>query len=179
MLVLTIVTVLQFCKLRHKMLVRPINFSLWYDVKDNVVLQALCPSSNCLYTKSKSTVLLPLKGELGYELSRSKWSNSDLSSSGFLLSDWLNFLMVLLNRPFSHFSHGWQRYFISMFICYIPPSTAFTFSFPKLFVHVFNRESYWDTSLGFLPERFSKSIENNNHSRMIYRNDNITRLGKT
>ena len=29
-----------------------------------------------------------------------------------------------------------------MFICYIPPSTAFTFSFPKFFVHVFNRESY-------------------------------------
>ena len=41
MLVLTIVTVLQFCKLRYKMLVRPINVSLWYYVKDNVVLQAL------------------------------------------------------------------------------------------------------------------------------------------
>ena len=50
------------------MLVRPINLSLRYYVKDNVVLQALCPSSNCLYTKSKSTMLRPLKGELGYEL---------------------------------------------------------------------------------------------------------------
>ena len=43
----------QFCKLRYRMLVGPINLSLWYYVKDNVVLQALCPSSNCLYTKSK------------------------------------------------------------------------------------------------------------------------------
>ena len=33
--------------------------------------------------------------------------------------------------------------------------------------------------LGFLRERFSKSVENNNHSRIIYRNDNIARLGKT
>ena len=32
--------------------------------------------------------------------------------------------------------------------------------------------------VGFLPERFSKSIENNNHSRIIYRNDNIARLVK-
>ena len=89
MLVLTIVTVLQFCRLRYKMLVRSINLSLWYYVKDNVVLQALCSSSNCLYTKSKSTILQPLKGELRYELSRSKWSNSDSSSSGFLFSNWL------------------------------------------------------------------------------------------
>ena len=36
----------------------------------------------------------------------------------------------------------------------------------------------WNSSLGFLPERFSKSIENNNHSRIIYLNDNIARLGK-
>ena len=64
------------------MLVRPINLSF----KDNVVLQGLCPSSNCLYTKSKSTKLKPLKGEAGYELAASKWSNSDSSSSGFLLS---------------------------------------------------------------------------------------------
>ena len=55
------------------MLVRPVNLSLRYCVKDNVVLQALCPSSNCLYTKSKSTMLGPLKGEVGYELSASKW----------------------------------------------------------------------------------------------------------
>ena len=50
------------------MLVRPINLSLYYYVKDNVVLQALCPSSNCLHTiaKSKSTMLRHLKGELGY-----------------------------------------------------------------------------------------------------------------
>ena len=33
MLVLTIVTVLWFCKLRYKMLVRLINLSLWYYVK--------------------------------------------------------------------------------------------------------------------------------------------------
>ena len=64
------------------MLVRPMNLSVRYYVKDNMVLQDLCPSSNCLYTKSKSTILRPLNGELGYELSKSKWS----SSSGFLLS---------------------------------------------------------------------------------------------
>ena len=34
-------------------------------------------------------------------------------------------------------------------------------------------------SLGFLLKRFSKSIENNNHSRIIYRNDNIAKLVKT
>ena len=31
----------------------------------------------------------------------------------------------------------------------------------------------------FLPERFSKSMENNNHSRIIYRNDNIASPVKT
>ena len=36
-----------------------------------------------------------------------------------------------------------------------------------------------DASLGFLRERFSKSIENNNHSRIIYRNDDIAGLVKT
>ena len=102
MFVLTIVTVLQSCKLRYKMLVRPINLSPWYCVKDSVILQALCPSSNRLYTKSKSMMLWSLKGEVGHELSTSKWSNSDSSSSGFLLSNWFHFLMVLLNRPFSH-----------------------------------------------------------------------------
>ena len=76
MFVLTILTVLQFCRLRYKMLVRPINLSLWYCVKDNVVLQALCPSSNCLYTNSQFTMLPPLRCEVGYELSTSKWSNS-------------------------------------------------------------------------------------------------------
>ena len=38
-------------------------------VKNNVASQALCASSNCLYTKSKSRMLRPLKGEVGYELS--------------------------------------------------------------------------------------------------------------
>ena len=117
MLVLAIDTVLQFCRLRYKMLVRPTNLSLWYYVKDNVVLQALCPSS--LYTKSKSTMLGPLKGEVGHELSTSKWSNSDSSSFGFLLSNWLNSLIVLLNRPFFSALHCWQYYCVSMFICYM------------------------------------------------------------
>ena len=46
------------------MLVRPINLSLLYYVKDNVDLLALCPSNNCLYTNSKSTTLRPLKANL-------------------------------------------------------------------------------------------------------------------
>ena len=33
-----------------------------------------------------------------------------------------------------------------------------------------------DASLGFLRERSSKNIENNNHSRITYRNDDIARL---
>ena len=46
-----------------------------YYVKDNVVLQGLCPSS-IVYTRNilKSTMLRPLKGEVGYKLSASKWS---------------------------------------------------------------------------------------------------------
>ena len=67
------------------MLARLINLSLWHCVKYNVVLQALRPSSNCLYTKSKSTILRSLKGKVGYELSTSKLSNSDSSSSGFVI----------------------------------------------------------------------------------------------
>ena len=58
---------LMFCKTLRYRLVRPLtltrlryNFILVsklisekaYHVKDNVVLQGLCPSSNCLYTKS-------------------------------------------------------------------------------------------------------------------------------
>ena len=89
MLVLTILTVLQFCKLRLQDLS---NFSFWYCVKDtDVVLQDLCPSSNCLYTKSKITMLRPLKGEVGCEL-----------SSGFLSTNWHNSLNY--NQPFFHFS---------------------------------------------------------------------------
>ena len=38
-----------------------------------MVLQGLCPSSNCLCTESKFTMLRPLKGEVGYELAASKF----------------------------------------------------------------------------------------------------------
>ena len=51
-------------------------------------------TSNCLYIKSKYTILRPLKGEVEYELSTSKLSNSDSSSSGFLSSKCLFSLMV-------------------------------------------------------------------------------------
>ena len=59
-----------------------ITFTLYQCIKDNVVLQALHPSRNYLYTKSKSTMLWPMKGEAGYEyeLSTSKLSNSDSSA---------------------------------------------------------------------------------------------------
>ena len=161
MLVLTIVTVLQFGKLRYKMLVRPINLSPWYCVKDNVVLQALCPSS--------ARNLNPrCYGLWKAMLDTHQNSQLRLRSSGFLSPNWLNSLMVLLNRLFFHLSMA-DNVIVLMLIWYVPLPTAFTISFPKLFVHVFNRESQWDTSLGFLRERFSKSIENNNHSRIIYR----------
>ena len=58
-----------------------------------MVLPGLCPSSNCLYTKSKFTMLRPLKGEVGYELAASK--NSDLSSSGFLQQQFKNVVHVI------------------------------------------------------------------------------------
>ena len=104
-LVLFSITVLRFWQLRYEMPARSINLSLFIlCVKDNVVLQALYPSSNCLYTKSKSTILRPLKGEVRYELSTSKLSNSDSSSSDFFLSNCLLSLMVILNRPFSPIS---------------------------------------------------------------------------
>ena len=136
--VLTLVTVLHFWQLRYKMLARLINLSFWHCVKDNVVLQALHPSSN---TKSKSTILRPLKGEVGYELSTSKLANSDSSSSDFSLSNYLLSLMVLLNRPFFFpFIHGWQCYRLSTLICNIPQSNDLIFAFPKLCIHVFNRE---------------------------------------
>ena len=58
-------------------------------------------------------------------------------------------------------------------------SNAFIFAFPKLFVHVSNSEGIWDASLRFLCKRFSKSIKNNNQSRIIYRDDDIAKLVKT
>ena len=65
------------------MLERPIDLSFCHCAKDNAVLQALHPSSNPSYTKSKSTILRPLKGELGYELSTAKLSNSDMADNVF------------------------------------------------------------------------------------------------
>ena len=43
----------------------------------------------------------------------------------------------------------------------------------------FSIEGQWDDSLGFLRERFSTSTENDIDSRIIYRNDVITKLVKT
>ena len=50
------------------MLPRPIDLSLLYCVKDNVVLQALCPSS-IAYTRNLNPQCLiwPSKGKVGYE----------------------------------------------------------------------------------------------------------------
>ena len=102
MLVLTIITVLQFWQLRYEMLARPINLFLWHCVKDNVVLQALHPSSKCLYTKSKSTTLRPLKGEVGYELFTSKLSNSDMADN-FIAYRCSSFIHLHLILSSSHF----------------------------------------------------------------------------
>ena len=71
-----------------------------------MVLQVLHPSSNCLYTKSNSTILRPLKGEIGYELPTSKLSNSDSSSNGFLSLNCLLSLMVLVKSTVFSFLHG-------------------------------------------------------------------------
>ena len=65
-----------------------------------MVLQALHPSTNCRRTKPKSTILQPLKGETGFELFTSKFSNFESSFSAFLRSEYLLSFTVLLNLPF-------------------------------------------------------------------------------
>ena len=95
-------TVLQFWQLRYKMLVRPIILSLCHCVKDNVVFQALHHSTNFWHTKPKSTILQPLKGEIGFELFTSKFSNFESSFSAFLRSEYFLSFTVLLNLPFFH-----------------------------------------------------------------------------
>ena len=48
-----------------------------YYVKDNVILQGLCPLSNCLYTKSAEIHdVMALESEVGYKLAASKWSKT-------------------------------------------------------------------------------------------------------
>ena len=112
-----------------------------------MVLQALCPLSNCLYTKSKSRMLRPLEGEAGYGLFTSKWSNSDSNSFGFLLSNCLNSLMVLLNRPFFHLSMA-DNVIVFQWSSVIYPHLLLSPS------HFQNSSSTFsiDTSLGFLSE---------------------------
>ena len=119
------------------------------------------------------------KGEVGYEFSTSKWSNSDSSSSVYLLSNWLNSLMVLLNRPFSRLSM---------------PDNVIAFRCSSvIYPHLLLSPSHFQNSLStfsiervngiplsdFYPSDFQRALKNNNHSRIIYRNDNIARLVKT
>ena len=62
---------------------------------------------------------------------------------------WLFTLMMVVHNfykiakiyvlPFSQILLTWSTY--TIFIGHIPLSTTFTISFPKLLVHVFNRES--------------------------------------
>ena len=124
-----------------------------------MVLQSLCPSSNCLYTKSKSTMLGPLNGELGYELSRSKRSTSDSSSSGSLLSNWLDSLMVLLNRPFYHLSMAdnvvafWCSSVIYPHLLLSP--CHFRNSLPTFSIEKINRIPLWD----FYPSDFQRALK--------------------
>ena len=141
------------------MLVRPINLSVWCCVKDNVVLQALCSSSNRLYTKSKSTMLRPLKSEVGYELSTSKWSDSDSSSSGFVSSNWLNSLVVLLNRAFSISS--WLTMLLRFdFHLFYTPIYCFHLLIsktlcPRLSIERVNAIPLWD----FYPNDFQRALK--------------------
>ena len=85
-------------------------------------------------------------------------------------------LIVLLNRPFFHLSIADN---VIAFRCS-------SVKYSHLLLSPFHFQSSLSTfaikrvaSLGFLLERFSKGIENNNHSRIIYGNDNIARLVKT
>ena len=111
-----------------------------------MVLEALYLSSNCLYTKSKSAILRSLKGEAGQELSASKLSNSYSSFSDFLISNLSSFHLFIADN-------------VVVFECssVIYPHIMFSSSH---FQNVFNREGEWDSSLGFLRERFSKRHNN-------------------
>ena len=86
--------------------------------------------------------------------------------------------MVPLNRPFFHLSMADN---VIAFRCssVIYPHLLLSSSHFQNSLSTFSIERVNGTSLGVLPERFSKSIENNNYSRIIYRNDNIARLVKT
>ena len=77
------------------------NLFLYHCVLDNMVLQVLYPSSNCLYMKSNCTILRPLNCEVEYELSRSNMSNSDLSSSIAFYYQIVYFPWWIFSTPFS------------------------------------------------------------------------------
>ena len=62
-----------------------------------MVLLALHPSSNYLYTKTKSTILRPLKGEVGYDLAfiikLSCFLDGSFKSTAFSIPSWLTMLL--------------------------------------------------------------------------------------
>ena len=111
MIVLTIVTVLQFCRLRYKMLVRPMNLSLWYYIKDNMVLQALCPSNNCLDTKSKSRCydLWMANLDTNYQI---KMVKLRLELLYLFIIEFTQFLDGSFKSTFFPSLHGWQWPFL-------------------------------------------------------------------
>ena len=118
---LTIVTVLQFWQVRYKC-AQDLSQFLFDCVKENNVLQALHPSSNRLYTKSKSMILRPLKGESGYELSTSKLST---------------FFDGYFKSIVSHLSIA-DNVIAFRYSSVIYPHLMLSPSHPKLCVHVFS-----------------------------------------
>ena len=140
---------LMFYKTLRYRLVRPLTVT---RLRYNFILVSKLISEKAYYVKVyahqaivytgnllKSTMLRPLKGEVGYKLAASKWSKTParapldfncqidlmffLKLIVFCISPWLTMLLhVDVHRSYT-------------------PSTAFTISFPKLLVHVFNRES--------------------------------------
>ena len=100
-----------------------------------------------------------LKGEFGYELSTSKWLNS--SSSGFLLSTWVNSLKVVLNRPFSICPLSWVT-MLSRFdvhLLYTLPIYCFHLRFQNS-LSTFSVEGVYGIPLwDFYPSNFRRALK--------------------
>ena len=124
-------------------------------------------------------MLRPLKGEVGYKLAASKWAKT-LSPAPLTFNCQIDLLVSFSVDRFFDPSLA-DNVIACRSSSVIHPHLPLSPSHFQNSLSTFStdRVNEIDTSLGFLRERFSKSVENNNHSRMIYRNDNIARLVNT
>ena len=95
-----------------------------------------------VYTRNllKSTMLQPLKGEVGYKLAASKWLKTP-TQAPLAFNCQIDLMVLFKVNSFFHPSMADNVIACRSIISHIPQSTAFTISFPKLIVLVFSRES--------------------------------------